>query len=121
MDNAEESLRQEDFAGALDDQAEAMDALRDGMRELGEMMAQQQQEGQPGGQAMGQGDPLGQRDPLGREPGQNGRIGTDERLLQGEDVYRRAEELLDEIRKRSGEQQRPEAERDYLKRLLERF
>jgi hypothetical protein len=120
MDNAEESLRQEDFAGALDDQAEALEALRDGMRELGEMMAQQQ-EGQPGGQAMGQGDPLGQRDPLGRDAGQNGRIGTDERLLQGEDVYRRAEELLDEIRKRSGEQQRPEAERDYLKRLLERF
>jgi uncharacterized protein (TIGR02302 family) len=121
MDEAEESLRQEDFAGALDDQAEAMEALREGMRELGEMMAQQQQEGQQGGEAFGQANPLGQRDPLGRDPGQNGRIGTDQNMLQGEDVYRRAEELLDEIRRRSGEQQRPEEERDYLRRLLERF
>ena len=36
-------------------------------------------------------------------------------------VYRRARELLDEIRRRSGEQQRPTEELDYLRRLLERF
>jgi hypothetical protein len=98
-----------------------MEALREGMRELGEQMAQQQ--GQPGeqGEAMGQAGDMGRRDPLGRETGQNGRIGTDEQLLQGEDVYRRAEELLDEIRRRSGEQSRPEEERDYLRRLLDRF
>ncbi len=66
-------------------------------------------------------DARDQRDPLGREPGQTGRIGTDEQLLQGEDVYRRARELLDEIRRRSGDQMRPDEERDYLKRLLDRF
>ena len=53
--------------------------------------------------------------------GAQGRIGTNEDLLQGEDVYRRARELLDEIRRRSGEQTRPEAELEYLKRLLDRF
>ena len=123
MDDAEEALRNEDFAGALDNQAEAMEALRDGMRELAEQMAEQQQN-QPGGQQgqqAGRGDPNGGRDPLGREPGANGRIGTDEQLLQGDDVYRRARELLDEIRRRSGEQERPEEELEYLKRLLERF
>jgi uncharacterized protein (TIGR02302 family) len=121
MQEAEESLRQDDLAGALDNQSEAMEALREGMRELGEQMAQQQ--GQPGqqGEAMGQANEMGRRDPLGRETGQNGRIGTDQQLLQGEDVYRRAEELLDEIRRRSGEQTRPEEERDYLRRLLDRF
>ncbi|MGI9395622.1 MAG: TIGR02302 family protein [Boseongicola sp.] len=122
MDEAEDALRDEDFAGALDSQSQAMEALREGMRELAEQMAEQQnqQSGQQG-QALGQNDPNGSRDPLGREAGQNGRIGTDEQLLQGEDVYRRARELLDEIRRRSGEQERPSQELDYLRRLLERF
>ena len=61
------------------------------------------------------------RDPLGRSVGSDGSVGTDQRLLQGEDVYRRARELLDEIRRRSGEGERPESERDYLRRLLDRF
>ena len=61
------------------------------------------------------------RDPLGRQMGNTGQFGTDENLLQGEDVYRRAEELLGEIRRRSAEQNRPEVERDYLRRLLDRF
>ncbi len=122
MDDAEDALRDEDFAGALDSQSQAMEALREGMRELAEQMAEQQnqQSGQQG-QALGQNDPNGNRDPLGREAGQSGRIGTDEQLLQGEDVYRRARELLDEIRRRSGEQERPTQELDYLRRLLERF
>ncbi len=122
MDDAEDALRDEDFAGALDSQSQAMEALREGMRELAEQMAEQQnqQNGQQG-QTLGQNDPNGGRDPLGREAGQNGRIGTDEQLLQGDDVYRRARELLDEIRRRSGEQERPTQELDYLRRLLERF
>ena len=42
-------------------------------------------------------------------------------MLNGEDVYRRARNLLDEIRRRSGEGERSDIERDYLERLLERF
>ncbi len=120
MDQAEDDLRDEDFAGALDNQADAIEALREGMRELAEQMAQQNQNGQQGDQ-FGQNNPNASRDPLGRDTGENGRIGTEENLLQGEDVYRRARELLDEIRRRSGEQQRPTEELDYLRRLLERF
>jgi hypothetical protein len=121
MDDAEESLRQDDLAGALDNQSEAIEALRDGMRNLGEAMAQQQQQQGQQGEGMGQAQAGRERDPLGREPGANGQIGTDENLLQGEDVYRRARELLDEIRRRSGDQTRTEEELDYLRRLLERF
>jgi len=123
MDGAEEALRGDDLPGALDKQAQAMEALREGMRNLGEAMAQNQQNGdRPGEQGLANGqDSPGARDPLGREAGATGRVGSDENLLQGEDVYRRAEELLDEIRRRSGEQGRPEIERDYLKRLLDRF
>ncbi len=120
MGGAEEALREDDLAGALDQQSKAMEALREGMRNLGEAMAQQQGQGQQG-DALGQAQQNAQRDPLGRALGSQGRIGTDEQLLQGEDVYRRAQELLDEIRRRSGEQSRPEVERDYLRRLLDRF
>ncbi|WP_299936191.1 TIGR02302 family protein [uncultured Pelagimonas sp.] len=121
MDGAEEALRDGDLAEAIDQQSEAMEALRDGMRALGEAMAQQraQQQGQQGF-AEG-GEPGEQRDPLGRSQGNSGRSDTDEGLLQGEDVYRRAEELLDEIRRRSSEADRPEIEKNYLDRLLERF
>ena len=123
MSEAEQALRDGDLAGALDRQAEAMEALREGMRDLGEALAQdQQREGQAqDGEAFGQNDPNSQRDPLGREPGDAGRIGSDGNMLQGKDVYRRAQDLLDEIRRRSGDQQRPGVERDYLKRLLDLF
>jgi hypothetical protein len=76
----------------------------------------------PGGPGDGRGDPgRAQADPLGRESGQGRRAGTDDSLLQGEDVYRRARDLLDEIRRRSGEGERPDIELDYLERLLDRF
>lgn len=119
MEGAEEALRGDDLAGAIDNQAEAMEALREGMRNMGEALAEQQN---PGGQGDAQGPPgQAQADPLGRETGQGRQAGTQDRLLQGEDVYRRARDLLDEIRRRSGEGERPDVELDYLRRLLERF
>lgn len=124
MDGAEEALRDNDLAEAIDRQSEAMDALREGLRNLGEAMAENQfqQEGQ--GQQQGQAGAEGgsqDRDPLGRQAGLDGQLGTRENLLQGEDIYRRAEEILDEIRRRAAEQDRPQPELDYLRRLLDRF
>ena len=123
MGEAEQALRDGDLGGALDRQAEAMEALRQGMRDLGEALAQDQQRNGEAqhGEAFGRDDPNSRRDPLGREPGNSARIGSDRNLLQGEDVYRKAQNLLDEIRRRSGDQQRPTQERDYLKRLLDLF
>ncbi len=123
MGEAEQALRDGDLGGALDRQAEAMEALREGMRDLGEALAQDQQRNGEAkdGEAFGSDDPNSRRDPLGREPGNAARIGSDRNLLQGEDVYRKAQDLLDEIRRRSGDQQRPTEERDYLKRLLDLF
>jgi uncharacterized protein (TIGR02302 family) len=121
MDEAEQSLREDRLADAIDQQSEAMEALREGMRSLGEALAQEQQQQQPG-QGSADGNQRAQnRDPLGRDAGTNGTIGTEENLLQGEDVYRRARELLDEIRRRSGDGERPQIELDYLQRLLDRF
>lgn len=123
MEEAERALRDGDLPGALDRQAEAMEALRQGMSDLGQALAEEQRDrGQAqDGEAFGRDDPASRRDPLGREPGQSARIGSDRNLLQGEDVYRRAQDLLEEIRRRSGEQGRSAPERDYLKRLLDLF
>ncbi|MDX8350055.1 TIGR02302 family protein [Cognatiyoonia sp. IB215446] len=124
MEGAEDALRDGDLPEAIDRQAEAMDALRNGMRELGRALAQNQQaepgQGSEQGQASGRPVP-GQRDPLGREMGNTGQLGTDQQLLGREEINRRAEELLGEIRRRSAEQDRPQVERDYLRRLLDQF
>jgi uncharacterized protein (TIGR02302 family) len=122
MEEAEEALRRGDLDGALDRQAEAMEAMRDGMRDFGEALAQEQREqrGADGeNDEFGSADPNG-RDPLGREPGETARIGSDENMVQN-DPNERAQELLDEIRRRSGELARPSEELDYLKRLLQLF
>jgi uncharacterized protein (TIGR02302 family) len=123
MEEAERALREGDLPGALDRQADAMRSMREGMRSLGEAMAQEQRDQQGGGQgeAVGRADPNSARDPLGREPGDGARIGSDRNMLQGEDSNRRAEELLDEIRRRQGDLSRPENEREYLQRLLDMF
>lgn len=126
MDEAERALREGDTGSAIDRQAEAIEELREGMRGLNEALAEQRGEGQPGQPGNGeerqaQQGTGGDRDPLGRTIGESGRSGSDDNMLQGEDVYRRARDLLDEIRRRAGEQQRPELELDYLRRLLDRF
>ena len=122
MEQAEEALREGDGAAALDRQAEAIDALRESMRGLAESLAEEQgATGDTDTAATGEGGTQRAQDPLGRDIGRAGRLGTEEDMLPGEDVYRRARELLEEIRRRSGEQERPELELDYLRRLLERF
>ncbi|WP_366915524.1 TIGR02302 family protein [uncultured Lentibacter sp.] len=119
MEQAEGALRQNDLAEAIDRQAEAMEQLREGMDNLGEALAQanEGQEGQDGQSA----ETAGRQnsDPLGRN--RRGFSGADDSMVGEEDVYRRARELLDEIRRRSGEAERSDTERGYLKRLLDRF
>lgn len=125
MDGAEDALREGDLAEAIDQQAEAMDALRDGLRNLGQALAENQMDELEEGQGTQTGNAEGRpeperRDPLGRQIGNNGQFGTEESMLQDE-INRRAEELLQELRERSADQERPQIELDYLRRLLDRF
>jgi uncharacterized protein (TIGR02302 family) len=144
MEDAEDALRNGDSGGALERQADAIQSMREGMRALGEMLGDQGQrqagEGQEPGEQPGQqpGDMQGQDgqfgpdglrgdgrpilDPLGRQrPGNGNVITSGDPLAEGVDPARRARDLLDEIRRRSGERERPQDERDYLDRLLDRF
>ncbi len=124
MDGAEQALRDGNLAQAIDQQAEAMNALRNGMRSLNEALAQNRNndpgQGTESGETTGQAQPT-RRDPLGRELGNTGQFGTDENLLSDQDIQRKADELLGEIRRRSSEQDRPKLELDYLRRLLDQF
>jgi uncharacterized protein (TIGR02302 family) len=122
MRQAERSLEDGDLDGALDHQADALEAMREGMKDFGEALAEEQrQEGEQNGgtQEAGRADPNG-KDPLGREPGDSARIGSDQNMVQN-DPDKRAQDLLEELRRRSGEAQRPTEELDYLKRLLDLF
>lgn len=121
MDDAEEALRNNDLAEAIDNQSQAMEALREGMRSLGEAMAEQERQQQPGQGNTEQGG-RANRDPLGREgESAEGGLSDGGRIGEGPDATDRARRLLDEIRRRSGQTERPEQERDYLNRLLDRF
>jgi len=125
MDGAEDALRDGDLAEAIDQQAEAMDALRDGLRNLGQALAENQMDELEEGQGTQTGNAEGRpeperRDPLGRQIRNSGQFGTEESMLQDE-INRRAEDLLQELRNRSADQERPQLELDYLRRLLDRF
>ncbi|MBP7002855.1 TIGR02302 family protein [Amaricoccus sp.] len=122
MGEAEGALRDGDAAEALDQQAEAIDNLRDGMRKMAQDMRQAEagsQNGEPG--AEGEAQANGRNDPLGRPLGADGATGSNEQMVPEADVGARARGLLDEIRRRSGDQSRPPLELDYLRRLLDRF
>ncbi|MCC5969604.1 MAG: DUF4175 domain-containing protein [Pararhodobacter sp.] len=122
MDEAAEALREGDARGSLERQAEAMDALREGLRQFNDAMRQDRAEradGDDGQEGLAQGEG---RDPLGRQrrgdSASSGDIGS---VVPGEDPRQRAQDLMDEIRRRSAERERPESERDYLNRLIDRF
>jgi uncharacterized protein (TIGR02302 family) len=122
MDDAAEALERGDIAGALDRQSDAMESMREGMTALGRALAEE--EGRDPGQGQAEGAMPSDRplqDPLGRQAGNSGAFGSDEDMEAREEAFRRARELLDELRRRSAEQDRPEVELDYLRRLLDQF
>ena len=120
MGQARDNLEQGQGAEALDNQADAVEALRQGMRQL-ENANQQARQGQP---RDGQGDSETagpDADPLGRSTGKSRSPDSNGKFLQSDEQLRRSKEILEEIRRRSGERDRPQLELDYLDRLLDRF
>ena len=123
MGEARDDLEGGNTADALDRQADAIDQLREGMREMGEDLrrAENAQGGGQQGQVAGETTSETGRDPLGRPIGSQGSVGSNENIVPDADSAGRARALLDEIRRRSGDQARPQLELDYLRRLLDWF
>jgi hypothetical protein len=117
MREAQDALSQEDYAGALDTQAQALEALREGLRELSE-----DQGGEAEGASRGGDASQNTRDPLGRN-GEGGTSGLADSgaLHEGLTPHNRAQDLSKDLQRRYSEQDREQAERDFLERLLKSF
>jgi uncharacterized protein (TIGR02302 family) len=122
MGEAESELGEGDAEGAVDSQGRALEAMRKGAQGLAQQMQQQGigpgPNGRPGrGQARAQQD----TDPLGR-PLRGREYGDDTNVkVPGEIDAQRARRILEELRRRYGESDRPQLELDYIERLLKGF
>jgi uncharacterized protein (TIGR02302 family) len=122
MRDAEGALGDGDPGRAVPSQTEALNQLRQGIEGLGEQMARRFG-GMPGmvGEMPG-GNRQPNHDPFGRQSG--GAYGTsiDGDVKVPDRMERqRAREILQELRRRAGERDRPILERDYIDRLLRQF
>lgn len=124
MRGAGEALGESRGGEAVEGQGRAMEALRQGARNMMNQMMQAMQQGQPGegqGEGPGQQGQGGQngRDPLGRQrqlagPDYDGGVKVPDVI----DVQR-AREILEAIREKLGQGGTQENERRYLERLLD--
>ncbi|MEO1198615.1 MAG: TIGR02302 family protein [Pseudomonadota bacterium] len=111
MGDAEGDLGQGDTGEALADQGRALDQLRQGAQSMAEQFAQQF-----GGNAPSQAQT--QLDPLGRPMRTEGPDFGESVEVPDEIDARRAREILEELRRRLSDPNRPQLELDYLERLL---
>jgi uncharacterized protein (TIGR02302 family) len=124
MDDAGSKLGDGNADGAVDSQGQALEALRKGAQKLAESM----QQGDGDGQGDGPGDRAGRQqsggntnDPLGR-PLHGREFGDDLTVkIPGEIDVQRVRRILEELRRRLADPQRPQIELDYIERLLKDY
>lgn len=129
MRDAQQSLEQGEPSEALGHQNQALDQLQEAARAMMDQMMQQfgmrpgPGDGEMPPQSMGPMPPRPNqgRDPFGRPTNNFGGIDTGDVAIPEQSDLQRAREVLDELRKRRGEPERPPIERDYIDRLLKRF
>ncbi len=115
MDGASGALGKGQGEQAVGNQGRALQALREGAQD---MMNQMQGQGQGPGMGVPQYGQNG-RDPLGRRQQNLGPEFGDQVKVPDEIDSQRARQILEEIRRRLGDSLSPEAERQYLERLLD--
>ena len=105
MGDAQGALGRKDLSNAGSAQNQALNALREGAQQLSDDASQGGRDGGP-------------EDPLGRTTSPLGNTGI---KIPGATDLARARAILEELRRRSAQMNRPQAERDYLDRLLKAF
>ncbi|NBC32891.1 MAG: TIGR02302 family protein [Alphaproteobacteria bacterium] len=123
MRRSTEALQGNRPGAAVDPQGEAVAQLQQAIRDIvNTMMDQMAQQGGGAPMLMQQGLRPGEgQDPLGRRPGRRGSVDTRDVEVPTESEVQRTRSILDELRRRLGDRDRPDIELDYLRRLLERF
>ncbi len=121
MKGAGEALGKSQGDQAVQGQGKALEALRKGAQDMmNQMMQAQQGQGQGQGQSEGSaGNERNGRDPLGRMRRADGPDFGDQVKVPDEIDVQRAREILDEIRRRLGNNPGADYERRYLERLLD--
>lgn len=119
MRDARDALKRGEPGDAMQGQTDALDQLRQGLRDM-----QQAQRGNPDGQAPAadarQNNRNPDRDPFGRTANGYDDNARDNAVPDIAPVER-ARRILEELQRRASDRERPAAERDYLGRLLQRF
>jgi hypothetical protein len=112
MENSQQGLKQGKLPDSEHVQQNALEQLREGVESLAkQLMPQSGVSGHAGEN----------EDPLGRQSGATGpQFGSSVKVPQESDLQR-AREILQELRKRAAERNRPKEELDYIDRLLKRF
>ena len=120
MDQAIRALRGNRPSDAVGAQSQALQSLQQAgqqmMRQLREQFSRESGNGQV--QKDRKGPSL---DPLGREIEEGDGFDQNTIKIDSPSTLKRARQILDELRRRAGEQFRPRMELDYIDRLLERF
>ena len=126
MDQSGRNLGKGELSDSARNQAQALEELRSATSQMSQMLAQQfgQQLGiTSGARSMpgreGQFDPFGRRNT--NENGQGAAVEDSDVTVPNRMEMRRAREILDELRRRAGERNRPQFELDYIDRLLDIF
>ncbi len=123
MKGAGQALQRGALGDAVPQQGRAVERLRAATEDAASMMAQRFGGGQPGMFSGGMTDTEGgSQDPFGRSGSQGLRgLNVEQVDIPDRMQRRQVEEVLEELRRRAGEYDRSQKERDYIKRLLKRF
>jgi Domain of unknown function (DUF4175) len=125
MHDAAGALRRDMPAQAIRPQTEALDQLQQGARDFARQLQQRYGNGNLTGGEFGatgrSGRDRRQRDPLGRPMSGNGVYDESDVKIPDDNTLAKSRHILDELRRRAGERDRPQIELDYINRLLERF
>lgn len=122
MRDARDALNGEEGQNPVQPQSRSLDQLQQGMQSMAESFMQQMgQQAERGSGSVGA-QPGQSPDPFGRETGRGGindaRTGV---KIPDEGDIVRTREILQELRRRRGERQRPANELEYIDRLLRQF
>jgi len=122
MGEASRALARDALGEATDYQAQALEGLRQGAKVAMEAYLRQMEANREGdGDDLSNPAPGGDLDPLGRplsgpQGNPRGRVS-----IPAEMELRKAREVLDELRRRAGEADRPAPEKAYIERLIPRY
>ncbi|HTV88247.1 MAG TPA: TIGR02302 family protein [Stellaceae bacterium] len=125
MHDAAGALRRDMPGQAIGPQTEALDQLQQAARDFARQLRQRYGNGSPDGAEFGSTDRSARdregRDPLGRLPAGDGAYDEGDVKIPNDNTLAKSRHILDELRRRAGERDRPQIELDYINRLLQRF